>query len=55
MTRYDFWLPIDLYNRIKLMARHYRVFTSKMMIQLLEIGYIEMIKQGGYENEINDK
>ena len=59
MRRFDFWLPIDLFNRIKLMAKYYKVHTSKMMIQLLEMGYLEMIKQGGYDNEIrteiNDK
>lgn len=50
MRRFDFWLPIDLFNRIRLMAKHYKVHISKMMIQLLE-----MIKQGGYDNEINNK
>ncbi len=52
MRRFDFWLPIDLFNRISLMAKHYKVHISKMMIQLLEMGYLEMIKQGGYDNEI---
>lgn len=55
MRRFDFWLPIDLFNRINLMAKHYKVYTAKMMIQLLEMGYLEMIKQGGYDNEINNK
>lgn len=55
MRRFDFWLPIDLFNRINLMAKHYKVHISKMMIQLLEMGYLEMIKQGGYDNEINNK
>jgi len=55
MKRYDFYLPIDLFNRIKLMAQFYNVYISKMMIQLLEMGYLEMLKQGGYDNEINDK
>ena len=48
MRRFDFWLPIDL-------SKHYKVYISKMMIQLLEMGYLEMIKQGGYDNEINNK
>ena len=26
-----------------------------MMIQLLEMGYLEMIKQGGYDNEIRSE
>ena len=55
MRRFDFWLPIDLFNRINLMAKHYKIYTSKMMIQLLDMGYLEMIKQGGYNNEINNK
>jgi hypothetical protein len=55
MRRFDFWLPIDLFNRIKLMAQHYKVHISKMMIQLLEMGYLEMIKQGGYDNEVETK
>ena len=55
MRRFDFWLPIDLFNRINLLAKHYKVYTSKMMIQLLEMGYLEMIKQGGYDNEVNTK
>lgn len=52
MRRFDFWLPIDLFNRIRLMANYYKVHTSKMMIQLLEMGYLDMIKQGGYDNEV---
>ena len=55
MRRFDFWLPIDLFNRINLLAKHYKVYTSKMMIQLLEMGYLKMIKQGGYDNEVNTK
>ena len=55
MRRFDFWLFLDLFNRIRLMAKHYKVHTSKMMIQLLEMGYLEMIKQGGYDNEIRSE
>lgn len=55
MRRFDFWLPIDLFNRINLLAKYYKVYTSKMMIQLLEMGYLQMIKQGGYDNEVNTK
>lgn len=54
MKRFNFWLPIDLFSRVKIMAKHYKVSTTKMMIQLVEIGYIKMLKQGGYENEINN-
>ena len=41
MKRYEFWLPTDLYNRIKLMANKYKKPVSKIMIDLLEIGYLE--------------
>lgn len=55
MRRFDFWLPNDLFNRIKMMATFYKTHTSKMMIQLLEMGYLEMIKKGGYSNEVKTK
>ena len=49
MRRFNLKLPIELYDRIKLMANFYNVSVTKMIIQLLEIGYIDML-QGGYEN-----
>lgn len=52
MKIFKLYLPLDLFNRIKLMVKYYRVSISKTMTQLLEIGYLEMIKQGGYDNEI---
>ena len=55
MKIFKLYLPLDLFNRIKLMAKYYRVSISKTMTQLLEIGYLEMIKQGGYDNEIKGK
>lgn len=55
MKIFKLYLPLDLFNRIKLMAKYYRVSISKTMTQLLEIGYLEMIKQGGYDNEIRKK
>lgn len=55
MKIFKLYLPLDLFNRIKLMAKYYRVSISKAMTQLLEIGYLEMIKQGGYDNEIGTK
>ena len=39
--------------KVKL-ANFYNVSVTKMIIQLLEIGYIDML-QGGYENEIINK
>ena len=51
MRRFDFNINEELFNRIKLMANFYKVLVSKMMIQLLEIGYLEMLKMEGYENK----
>lgn len=44
MIIFKLYLPIDLFNRIKLMSKFYRVSISKMMTELLEIGYLEMLK-----------
>ncbi len=55
MKIFKLYLPLDLFNRIRLMAKYYKVSISKTMTQLLEIGYLEMIKQGGYDNEIKGK
>ena len=41
---FKLYLPIDLFDRIKLMSKFYRVSISKMMIELLEIGYLEILK-----------
>jgi len=54
MRRFDFYLPVDLFNRIKLMANFYNIPISKMVIRLLEMGYIDMLK-GGYDNEVINK
>lgn len=40
MKRFEFYLPQELFERIKLMAKFYNLPVSKMMIRLLEIGYI---------------
>ena len=55
MKIFKLYLPLDLFNRIRLMAKYYKVSISKTMTLLLEIGYLEMIKQGGYDNEIRTK
>ena len=49
MRRFDFNLKEELFNQIKLMADFYNISISKMMIQLLEIGYIEMLKTSNQE------
>ena len=51
MRRFDFNISEELLNRIKLMANFYKVPVSKMMIQLLEIVYLEMLRMEDYENK----
>ena len=41
---FKLYLSIDLFNRIKLMSKFYRVSISKMKTELLEIGYLEVLK-----------
>jgi len=43
MRRFEFWLPIELFERIKLMAKFYNKSIAKMMIELLERGYINFL------------
>ena len=54
IRRFEFLIPIDLYNRISLMAEFYHLSRAKMIIKLLEIGYINILQSGGY-NEIDTK
>lgn len=43
MRRFNFYLPEELFERIKLLANYYDISISKIMIELLEIGYIDML------------
>ena len=49
MRRFDFNLREELFNRIKLQANYYNISITKFMIELLEIGYIEMLKMSNLE------
>jgi len=49
MHRFNFYLPKELYDRIKLMAKFYQVSTTKMMIHLLEMGYLKMLESNQKE------
>lgn len=52
MRRFDFYLPIELFERIQIMANFYGMSKAKMMIKLLELGYLKMLQQrGGYNDE----
>lgn len=43
MRRFNFYLSEELFERIKLLANFYNVSITKIMVELLEIGYIEML------------
>ena len=45
MDRFNLKIRKELLDRIKLMARYYNISTTKMIIQLLEIGYLKMISK----------
>lgn len=44
MKRFNVYLPIELFERIKTLANFYHISISKAMVHLLEIGYLEFIK-----------
>lgn len=44
MRIFKLYLPIELFDRIKLMADFYQISISKMMTQLMEMGYLEILK-----------
>lgn len=44
MRRFNFCMPIDLYERIKIMAKKYGLLVTKMIIKILEIGYIKFLE-----------
>lgn len=50
MRIFKLYLTFELFNRIKLMAKFYNLFISKMIKKLLETGYIEMIKNHNYKD-----
>lgn len=50
MKRFDLYLPDDLYERIKILSKKYHMSNTKMMIKLLEIGYLKFLNIG---NKIN--
>ena len=44
MRIFKLYLPIELFDRIKLMSDFYQISISKMMTELLERGYLEILK-----------
>lgn len=51
MRIFKLYLPFELFDRIKLMAKFYNLSISKMMIQLLEMGYIKMLQSHNYKDD----
>ena len=43
MKRINFYLPEELFERIKLLPNQYNISMTKLMKELLEIGYIDML------------
>ena len=43
MRRFNLYLPVELFERIKLLSKFYNISITKLMVELLEIGYIDMI------------
>lgn len=49
--RFDLYMPIELFDRIKLLAKNYSLSITQMIIRLLEFGYIEFYKQDYKERD----
>ncbi len=43
--RFDLYIPMELYERIELMSKNYRLSITQMIIRLLEFGYLDFYKQ----------
>lgn len=43
MRRFNLYLPEELFERIKLLTNYYNISIIKLMVELLKIGYIDMI------------
>ena len=43
IRRFNLYLPVKLFERIKLLSKFYNISITKLMVELLEIGYIYMI------------
>lgn len=43
MIRFNLYLPEELFERIKLLEKFYNISITKLMVELLEIGYIDML------------
>ena len=50
MDRFNLRINKELLDRIKLLAKTYKVSTTKMINQLLSVGYLYFIKESNYSN-----
>lgn len=48
MKKFNVYLPFELFERVKLMAKTYNKSITKMMVELIEIGYIKMLENKWY-------
>lgn len=44
MKKFNVYLPFELFERVKLMAKIYKKSITKIMVELIEIGYIKMLE-----------
>ena len=44
MKKFNVYLPFELFERVKLMAKTNNKSITKMMVELIEIGYIKMLE-----------
>ena len=44
MKKFNVYLPFELFERVKIMAKTYNKFITKMMVKLIEIDYIKMLE-----------
>lgn len=44
MKKFNAYLPFELFERVKLLAKTYNMSITKMMVELIEIGYIKMLE-----------
>ena len=44
MKKFNVYLLFELFERVKLMTKTYNTSITKMMVELIEIGYIKMLE-----------
>lgn len=48
MKKFNVYLSFELFERVKLMAKKYNKSITKIMVELIEIGYIKMLVNKWY-------